>query len=111
MISVTPFMVTARCVLMATASSIFIAPINICPKQPKLSLTGYSPFISAISYSTYLHLYRRPLSRYFTRRSFAQRWQALSFDAKETAAANIRRHLTEISNAPHSRDQDDRNCV
>jgi hypothetical protein len=26
-------------------------------------------------------------------------WQALSFDAKETDAANIRRHLAEIRNA------------
>ncbi len=46
----------------------------------------------------YLHLYRQPLSAYFTRSAFGKRWQQFSFDAKETVAANMRRNLARIRN-------------
>lgn len=46
----------------------------------------------------YLHLYREPLSEYFTRKAFAKRWQQFTFDEKEAVAANMRRHLAQIRN-------------
>jgi hypothetical protein len=46
----------------------------------------------------YLHLYREPLSEYFTRKAFAKRWHQFTFDEKEAVAANMRRHLAQIRN-------------
>lgn len=46
----------------------------------------------------YLHLYREPLSAYFTRQTFTKRWQQFTFDEKEAVAANMRRHLTQVRN-------------
>jgi len=46
----------------------------------------------------YLHLYREPLSEYFTRSTFAKRWQQFTFDEKEAVAADMRRHLAKIRN-------------
>lgn len=46
----------------------------------------------------YLHLYREPLSEYFTRKTFAKRWQQFTFDEKEAVAANMRRHLAQVRN-------------
>ena len=46
----------------------------------------------------YLHLYRQPPSEYFTRSTFAKRWQTIPFATKESAAADIRRNLARIRN-------------
>jgi len=46
----------------------------------------------------YLHLYREPLSEYFTRKTFAKRWQQFTFDEKESVAATMRRHLAQVRN-------------
>lgn len=46
----------------------------------------------------YLHLYRQPLSEYFTRSTFAKRWDAIPFPKKEAVAADIRRNLARIRN-------------
>jgi len=46
----------------------------------------------------YLHLYREPLSEYFTRKTFAKRWQQFTFDEKEAVAATMRRHLAQVRN-------------
>lgn len=46
----------------------------------------------------YLHLYREPLSEYFTRKTFAKRWQQFTFDEKEAVASNMRRHLAQVRN-------------
>ena len=46
----------------------------------------------------YLHLYRQPLSEYFTRSAFAKRWNAMPFEQKESVAANMRRNLARIRN-------------
>jgi len=46
----------------------------------------------------YLHLYRQPLSEYFTRSAFAKRWKAIPFAEKEAVAADMRRNLARIRN-------------
>ena len=46
----------------------------------------------------YLHLYRQPLSEYFTRSAFAGRWNAIPFAEKEAVAADMRRNLARIRN-------------
>lgn len=46
----------------------------------------------------YLHLYRLPLSQYFTRSTFAKLWQTIPFKTKETVAAKMRRDLAYIRN-------------
>jgi hypothetical protein len=46
----------------------------------------------------YLHLYRQPLSEYFTRSAFAKRWTATPFAEKEAVAADMRRNLVRIRN-------------
>jgi len=52
----------------------------------------------------YLHLYRQPLSEYFTRNAFAKRWNAIPFAEKEAVAADMRRNLARIRNAAASAD-------
>jgi len=52
----------------------------------------------ASTLGSYLHLYRQPLSEYFTRSAFAKLWNALPFAEKEAVAADMRRNLARIRN-------------
>jgi len=60
--------------------------------------TGFNSRDQLVFSLLYLHLYRQPLSEYFTRSTFAGRWNDSPFPEKEAVAADMRRNLARIRN-------------